>query len=336
MPERIRVQDAGAQEASDRLSGFASLLRVRPELDDLCRFGGSWASPHVGAAPGWAYFHIVMQGCATVDRSGHDPLSLRPGDVLLLPHGDPHVIRASLTDGSAGRTASTHHNDVRIRVSIGVEHDIELVCGRLYFEDASESLILAALPDVMVLQVGESVLQARYKPLLHGIREELAGAHPGALAIARNLAGALFVMMLRAHLNAAGGAAGVFQLLSRPVTARALMAMMADPVRAWSLDELANTAAMSRASLVRAFHKAGAPAPLSFLTELRLAIARRRLSDGSASVERIAAEVGYQSQAAFSRAFMRKYGVRPGKLRTDAQNALGSMSECPLVTPTAE
>jgi len=221
-------------------------------------------------------------------------------------------------------------------LSVGVAYDTELICGRLHFEAVPESLILAALPDVVLLEVGESVLQARYRPLLYGIREELAGAHPGALAIARNLAGALFVMMLRSHLDAAGGGAGVFQLLSRPATARAVMAMMADPVRAWSLDELADTAAMSRASLVRAFHKAGAPPPLAFLAELRLAIARRRLSDGSASLERIAAEVGYQSQAAFSRAFMRKYGVRPGKLRTDAQNALCSMSASPPVTQPAE
>jgi len=98
------VQDAGAQMGGgDGLSGLASLLRVRPELDDLCRFGGSWASPHDGVASGWAYFHIVIQGCATVDRPGRDSLSLRAGDVLLLPHGDPHVIRASRAAGPAGR-----------------------------------------------------------------------------------------------------------------------------------------------------------------------------------------------------------------------------------------
>jgi AraC family transcriptional activator of mtrCDE len=103
--------------------------------------------------------------------------------------------------------------------------------------------------------------------------------------------------------------------------------MMDDPVRAWSLDELAAVAAMSRASLVRAFHKAGAPSPLAFLAELRLAIGRRRLSDVSASLERITVEVGYQSQAAFSRAVLRKYGIRPGKLRADAHTVLRDRPE---------
>ena len=314
-------------EDSDGLSGLAAVLRVRPELDDFCLLGGSWSSRYDGAPTGWAYFHIVVEGCVTIDRPGHQPLSLRAGDVLLLPHGDPHVLRSSVAGGPAARIETTRRNDMHFLVSVGTRQDTGLVCGRLHFESAPENLVLSALEDVVVLRVGESALQARYMPLLHGIREELMEARPGSLAIVRNLASALFVLMLRAHLDSAVAMAGMFELLSKPATARALVAMMDDPVRAWSLDELAAVAAMSRASLVRAFHKAGAPAPLAFLAELRLAIARRRLSEGNTSLERIAVAVGYQSQAAFSRAFLRKYGVRPGKLRTDAQTVLRSMPE---------
>jgi AraC family transcriptional activator of mtrCDE len=79
---------------------------------------------------------------------------------------------------------------MRIRRSVGVNHDTGLVCGRLHFESVPENLVLAALEDVVVLRVGESTLQARYLPLLHGIREELTEARPGSLAIARNLASA--------------------------------------------------------------------------------------------------------------------------------------------------
>ena len=314
-------------EDSDGLSGLASVLRVRPELDDFCLLGGSWASRYDGAPAGWAYFHIVIEGCVSIDRPGHQALSLRAGDVLLLPHGDPHVLRSSVAGGPAARIETTRRNEMRLRVSVGTGQDTELVCGRLHFESAPENLVLASLEEVVLLRVGEAALRARYSPLLHGIREELTEARPGSLAIARNLASALFVLMLRAHLDAATAIAGTFELLRKPATARALLAMMHDPVRAWSLDELAAVAAMSRASLVRAFHKAGGLAPLAFLTELRLAIARRRLSEGDTSLERIAVEVGYQSQAAFSRAFLRKYGVRPGKLRAEAQAVLHDRPE---------
>jgi AraC family transcriptional activator of mtrCDE len=298
-------------EDSDGLSGLASVLRVRPELDDFCLLGGSWASRYDGAPTGWAYFHIVIEGGVSIDRPGRQTLSI--------------------AGGPAARIETTRRNDMRLQVSIGASRDCGLACGRLHFESAPENLVLAALEEVVILRVGESALRARYLPLVHGIREELTEARPGSLAIARNLASALFVLMLRAHLDAATAMAGTFELLSKPATARALLAMMDDPVRAWSLDELAAVAAMSRASLVRAFHKAGGLAPLAFLAELRLAIARRRLSEGNTSLERIAVEVGYQSQAAFSRAFLRKYGVRPGKLRADAQAALRDRPEAHLV-----
>src|SRR6202012_2747845 len=144
--------------------------------------------------------------------------------VLLLPHGDRHVVRALRGDGLTGRTATAFHNGLRLRTSAGFKNDTELLCGRLHFEDASENLVLAALPDVVVLQVGEPTLQARYRPLLQGIREELGEARPGALGIARSLASALFTMMLRAHLDTVGAAVGVFQLLSRPATMRAVAA----------------------------------------------------------------------------------------------------------------
>lgn len=322
-------------DGKDGLSGLASVLRVRPELEDFCLLGGSWTSRYDGAPSGWAYFHIVLEGCVTIDRPSHRSLSLSAGDVLLLPHGDPHVLRSSAAGGSPARIETTYHNDMRLRVSVGTSHDTRLVCGRLHFESVPESLMLAALEDVVLLRVGEPALRARYVPLLDGIQDELTGARPGSLAIAGNLASALFVMMLRAHLDTAMATAGVFELLSRPATARALVAMTDDPVRAWSLDELASVAAMSRASLVRAFHKAGAPAPLAFLAELRLATARRRLSEVDTSLERIAVEVGYQSQAAFSRAFLRKYGIRPGKLRADAQTVLRDRPEAQRASQAA-
>ena len=201
---------------------------------------------------------------------------------------------------------------------LGVELDTELLCGRLDFEAAPQNLIVAALPDVVVLRVGERPLATRFYPIMLGIRDELDGARPGAPAIAKDLASALFVMMLRLHLEASAPAEGLLRLLNQRMTAQAVLAMVRDPVRAWTLDDLAQTATSSRATLVRAFRKATGVSPLAFLTDLRLGLARHRLGNGATSIDQIAAEVGYQSQAAFSRAFLRKYGVRPGKLRNDS------------------
>ncbi len=89
--------------------------------------------------------------------------------------------------------------------------------------------------------------------------------------------------------------------------------MVREPVHPWTLDALAATAAASRASLVRAFRAAAGVAPLEFLTDLRLGLAHHRLRTETVSLDRLAAEVGYQSAAALSRAFLRKYGIRPGQ-----------------------
>ena len=96
-----------------------------------------------------------------------------------------------------------YRNAIRIKMSPGVEADTELVCGRLHFEAAPQSLIVAVLPEVVVLRATD-----RHHAMLEGIRDELDIDAAGAAAIATDLASALFMMMLRAHLEAAGTSSG--------------------------------------------------------------------------------------------------------------------------------
>jgi len=304
---------------TDVLSGLAPLLRVRPELQDICRFGGAWSSPHAAEKRGWAYFHIVTRGTCALDRPGRGPLILETGDVLLLPHGDAHIVRAREPgQRPAPPVAVDYSNAIRVKASVGVEADTELICGRLHFEGVPENLVIAALPEIIVLALGGADRLDRFALLMGSIRDELDGNRPGAAAIAADLASALLVMMLRDHLQASPPPHGLLALLAQRPTAQAVLAMLTDPARNWTLDELADRAAASRATLVRAFRKAAEIAPLAFLTEIRLGLARQRLMAGSASIGEIADEVGYRSEAALSRAFLRRFGVRPGSLKPSA------------------
>lgn len=308
----------------DPLSSLAPLLQVRPVLDDLCEFGGRWASPHAAGGPGWAYFHIVTRGACELESPGHKPLRLQAGDALLLPHGDPHVMRAR--PGAAGTpagTTTTYRNAIRHRSSLGVEPDTEIICGRLQFEAAGESLLIAALPDRILLRGPDWPDAPRTRLLLEAIRDELDADGSGAAAIATHLASALFVMMLRAHLGAGGASGGLLRLLGQRLTARAVLAMLREPARPWTLDDLAAVAATSRATLVRAFRAAAGCPPLAFLADLRLGLARRQLLQGCAAAQ-VAAEVGYQSESALSRAMHRRHGLRPGELRRGGEAAAGA------------
>src|SRR5260370_37634988 len=320
MTERIKTE-TGVEGTDDALSGLVPLLRVGPELQEFCGFGGDWASPREAQQADWAYFHIVTRGHCLIDRPARSMLRLEAGDILLLPRGGAHVVRARAAAGAAQPVSNDYRNAILTRTSVGAEPDTELICGRLHFEAAPENPLVAALPDVIVLRAGERPLVDRFRMLMLGIRDELDGARAGAMAIAVDLASALFVMMLREHLENDPPADGLLALLGKRGTAQAVIAMLRDPSHDWTLDELAAHAAASRATLVRAFRATCGIAPLAFLTGLRLGLARRRLETTADAIAQIAADVGYHSEAALSRAFQRRFGVRPRSVRRAASRS---------------
>ena len=181
------------------------------------------------------------------------------------------------------------------------------------FEQAHQNLILATLPPVIVLRTRQDPDCERLRQLMAAIRDELDMARPGAAAISADLASALLVMVLRTHLAREPAHPGLLALLRQRQSARTLAAMLEAPARDWTLDELATHAGASRATLVRLFQKTAGMAPLAFLTELRLGLARHKLLAGTTTLAAIAAEVGYQSESTFSRAFQRRFGMRPGE-----------------------
>jgi AraC family transcriptional activator of mtrCDE len=307
----------------DGFSGLAPLLRVRPELQNLCHFGEQWASPHAPETGGWAPFHFVTHGQCVIDLHGTErSITLSTGDAAILPHGSRHTVRGPDTQPDARGPfgiRSIAHGDIVVKTNTDGEPATQLICGRLRFEQAHDNLVLAALPEAIVVSAtSDAAVAARLRTLMFTIRDELEGAGPGAGAIATDLASAMFVMVVRNHLARTGSDAGLLGLLAHPQAGRAVAAMLGEPARNWTLDELAERANASRASLVRMFQKAARFAPLAFLTELRLDLGRCKLAATTLAVAAIAAEVGYKSESAFSRAFHRRFDLRPGDARGSA------------------
>ncbi|HEY1858587.1 AraC family transcriptional regulator [Acidocella sp.] len=303
----------------DALSALAPLLRVKPEIESICRFGGEWSSAHGTEPRSYAHFHIVMKGEIALERSGRPQLELKTGDVLLLPHGETHVVQSR---GGGGRvnqkSVRTRRDGIRVQETSGVEPTVELICGRLHFTEAPQNLMIASLPDEIMLRPENAETAARFRSIIELIKAELAQPRLGALAIAEDIASALFVMMLRTHLESPEEpeSAKVLRLLSDRVTVKAMLALIRAPSHPWSLDLLSRQVAVSRASLVRAFREVAGVGPMAFLSDFRLGLARRELRRGLRTLDDVAEEAGYQSQAAFSRAFLRRYGIRPGAFRS--------------------
>ena len=132
-------------------------------------------------------------------------------------------------------------------------------------------------------------------------------------------------MVVRIQLGRDGRSGCLSGTLAHPQIGRTVAAMLDDPARDWTLDELAACAHASRASFVRMFRKSAQQSPLAFLADLRLELAQRKLSATTLPVATIASEVGYKSESAFSRAFHRRFGMRPGEVRAAVSRTTPAM-----------
>jgi hypothetical protein len=187
-----------------------------------------WCSPHPPAGAGWAAFHIVTKGECLIERPGSQPVRLEAGEVLLLPHGDGHVVYGGGSAHEPRAITTTYRDHVHVKETMGTAVQTELICGRLHLEIANENLLLRTLPHVIVLKLRGV---QRYAELTAMIRDELEAGLSGAGSIARDLSSALFVMLLREHLEVAPPAQGVLALSVARETARAAAAMVADPAK---------------------------------------------------------------------------------------------------------
>jgi AraC family transcriptional regulator, activator of mtrCDE len=302
-------------DATNIFRELAPLLRVRPDLDHICRFGSQWTSRHDPDLEGCAPFHIVTKGQCLLDAADNIGLLLKAGDIAILPHGGPHTVRAlhgAAESKHAVRVERRLHDQITVKTNVRGDHDTELICGRLIFEHAHNNLVFAALPPVITFFGADAADAVRLRAIVTTIQSELAEDRFGAAPIACALASSLMMYVLRSHFESKAAGIGILALLARNQTARVLSALLAEIDRAWSLDELAKVANTSRATLVRLFRKSVNVPPLMFLSELRLTLARHHILASNKPLVTIADEIGYQSETAFSRAYHRRFGVAPG------------------------
>ena len=147
------------ERSVDTLSSVAPLLRVKPELQQLCRFGAQWASEHVAETDRWAPFHLVTRGGCVLQLSGQGRMiTLAAGDIVVLPHGTPHVVRGPSTPPDARGPfgiRSQPFGPVELKSNTQGRPQTQLICGRLHFDLAHPNLLLAALPQAIVVSAAD-------------------------------------------------------------------------------------------------------------------------------------------------------------------------------------
>lgn len=290
-----------------------NLANVRGSLDLRCQFQGDWARAHGQETLGKAPYHIVLAGECRVEFPDGQRLPMRAGDILLLPRGAPHVLH------SPGRTVAPTSPEILAGGALpvhrigGASADLDMLCGAFHFNRAS--LLFASLPDYLVIPSGALPAAGPLPALVAVIRGEADGDNVGARFLLDALSQALFTLLLRAHLATQAPQDGALALLGDKRLAKVWQALMEDPAHDWTIERLAGIASMSRASFMRAFVRVAGVSPWVLLTNVRMELAFRLLSDGHLGLSDIAVQVGYQSQAAFSKKFKEVYGQAPGRVR---------------------
>ena len=301
-------------------------------LETLRARGACYA--RIGAAAPWglempvgdiAVFHLILEGSCILRMEGHEDVELEGGDLVALPHGLPH----ELISGPKARSQSImdlieklgEHGPVSLEIGERGERAV-FVCGKIVFEDPAGHPLLAALPRVVLLRGGATTLVEWLDPTLRFIASEAVSTRPGAQTVVSRLADILFVQIVRAHLaTVAPGASGWLGALADTQIGAALGLIHESPGRNWTVQSLAASAGMSRSAFAVRFNRLVGEPPLHYLTRWRMQKAQRLLRDGRASLSTVAQSVGYDSEAAFSKAFKRAVGAAPGTYRRQQRRA---------------
>jgi AraC family transcriptional activator of mtrCDE len=180
-------------------------------------------------------------------------------------------------------------------------------------------LLLNALPDPFHVSLGGAQTLGALQTLIGLMRAEAEHRQPGALAIVTALSHALFAMALRVHGERNAATSGVLALLADARLGASVQGMLSAPERAWTIAELGDLAAMSRATYARHFNERAGVTVMDFLTQIRMTIACDLLRRTQRSAAEIGEAVGYQSEAAFGKAFAQSVGVTPGRYRRRPQ-----------------
>lgn len=300
----------------DALSQFIQLTRPQASLDLRCLFQGAFSIPHDPEPEGQVLFHLVLSGTCLVDTGGRT-LTLREGDFILFPRGHAHTIHdpASRTDAPASKLRTSHDGMLPLRKTGRGAAEVDLLCGRFVHEPGSTTLLVRTLPDPLHVSLSDSASYPALQAVIGMMRGEAEAKAPGALAIVTSLSQALLTLALRVYGQREHAGPGTLALLSDARLSASVQAMLTAPERAWTMDALAELAAMSRATYARHFKARADMTAWDFLTRVRMAQACDQLLHTRLSVGEIGARVGYQSEAAFGKAFKQQLRTTPARYR---------------------
>ncbi|BCS31711.1 AraC family transcriptional regulator [Luteitalea sp. TBR-22] len=314
----------------DALSELLRVVKLTGAMFFHARCGVPWgvSSPpsevfgrHVGSPSSHIIeFHLLSEGRGYV-RVGEESMPLSAGDVILMPHGDPHYLGSG-----PGYEHEVDEEDMRALLTgqltesrLGGDGEgARLICGYLASEKGLIQPLLDGLPRVVRVNIRADAQGAMLESMIRHAVDQASGAAPGSRAIVAHLAEVLFAEVLRRYLlHLSPSRTGWLAGAADPVVGRALVVLHQRPGEPWTIDRLAREVGLSSSALTERFSRCLGQGPMGYLANWRLELAAESLRTTNRSVLQIAGEVGYESEAAFNRAFKRRFEAPPARYRRE-------------------
>jgi AraC-like DNA-binding protein len=315
----------------DAFSEVLSAVKLQGALFFNAEFSSPWgfASPasKILAAdllPGAEHliiYHLLIEGSAFAQLEGGTRVSLSPGEIVMFPHGDPHRMGngapSQIFEGEAVRELIRCRSLGTLRAG-GSGEKTRFVCGYMGCDPQLCRPILSGLPSILKVNIRSGPSGQWLENSIRHMVEEASNQQPGTEAVLAKLSEALFVETLRQYVaSLPADQTGWLGGARDPVVGKSLAILHSRVDYPWTVAELAKEVGLSRSALLDRFGRYLSEPPIAYLTRWRMQLGARTLTSTPRSVSEIAAEVGYESEAAFNRAFKREFGIPPGQYRRE-------------------
>src|SRR5262245_12195974 len=291
------------------------------------RFGLAKARARMARADHVVFFHFIVDGGCKVRVNDGDVLVAAAHDLVIFPQEERHVLGTDLQLAPVETSCLIDAGALRANDLLQLRHGgggeaTRIVCGFLACDRSVFRLLFDTLPRVMLIPLGGGPTAGMLQDLLRvGVRESF-DSRPGADSLLAKLSELMFVEAMRVYIEGLppegrGWLAGVRDAQ----VGRALALLHADPRKAWTVEDLAREAALSRSALAERFTSLVGEPPMQYLMRWRLALAAGALRTSDRAIAQIAEDFGYESESAFNRAFKREFEVPPAAWRRQRASA---------------
>jgi AraC-like DNA-binding protein len=313
----------------DVLSEVLKVVKLDSAIFFNAEFSAPWClrSPESSKvapvlAPGAGHliiYHLLVEGDAYANLGDGEPVPLRAGDIVTFPHGDPHYLGSGTTsqviDAAAALPGLLKQGLTTVKTGGGGSAS-RFICGFLACDPQLGQAFLGGLPPLIKVNIRDDSSGQWLENSLRFSVSEAAAARAGAEAMLAKLSEVVFVETVRRYVrDLPEGQTGWLAGARDPHVGMALTLIHRRPADPWTITGLAQEVGVSRSVLADRFrHFLGEP-PMTYLTRWRLRLGAQALRSSSRSVAQIAADTGYESEAAFNRAFKREFGLPPARYR---------------------